>query len=482
MQGAVFRWLGAVCLLGAVSPACSPANATGPDAGGADAATISDGGADVASNAHDSGPASAADAATAASDSGLGDGASSSEGGASPCGTSIPPASEIIDSQGNVWTLTSGAQIARNGVVDPITKSVVQLLYLGEVVHQNAFGLWWAWVNGAWQSENKPTASCTSLPGDAGTGNGNALVGVYMDPPDNPTWSSFMGSAPNYSVGNSYMTVLNSGSDPCNALNNNGNGGYPTVIAVGHFDSTTSGENDPVAAANGSYNSVYADYAANAIGPCASTIYAVRIDWEWAGNWFPFSPYYSPGSYGSPYITASDWIAGFRNLVAAIRANPTTAHIKISWDYPTLSQGANAFDYYPGDDYVDIISTDYYFSTQYDGPTSAGSWSKATGTQGIDDWATFAAAHNKPMAAWEWCDMYLDGYNITQFSNWMKGHNVVAHSYWDSDDAIASGNTCKLQDNATRQNAYIAAWQNWAPSGTFWSGLIPIPGSAPPGF
>jgi beta-mannanase len=201
-----------------------------------------------------------------------------------------------------------------------------------------------------------------------------------------------------------------------------------------------------------------------------------------AGNWFPWAPYSSPGSYGSPYISASDWIAGFRNLVDALRANPLTAHIKIAWDYPTLSPGGGALSYYPGDSHVDIISTDYYFNTQYDGPTSSGAWNKALGAQGINDWAAFAAAHGKPMAVWEWCDMYSDGYNVTHFSEWMKTQNLVAHSYWDSNDAISNG-TCRLQDDATRQNAYVAEWKNWQYTGNYWgSPLLPIPAAGYPGY
>jgi Glycosyl hydrolase family 26 len=402
-------------------------------------------------------------------------------------GLTVPPATSITDANGVSWTLVasakSGNQIAKNGVVDPITGNVTQLVYVNHVIWQQAVGLWWSWVNNAWTAgvTNSPLATPTPTPV---AGSGGMLVGVYMDPPDSPTWSAMLSKKPDYTINNSTMTINNVGSNPCNALNNNGNGGYPTVAGVGHFNTGVGGNNDPVAAANGSYNSDYANYAANVIGPCANSLYALRIDQEWSGNWFPWGPYASPGSYGSPYISPADWIAGFRHLVDAIRANPATAHIKISWDYPLQLQGANTLSYYPGDAYVDIIGTDLYAQPQFDGPTGSGAWTTfLASTGGLNDMAAFAAAHNKPMAIWEWCDVYTDGVFLTNFSNWMKANNVVAQSYWDSNDAIGGGGACRLQDSASRQAAYIAAWKGWQYSGTYWgSTTLPIPAAGYPGY
>ena len=71
---------------------------------------------------------------------------------ASPDGTSVPPASSIVDSRGNVWTLTANGQIARNGRIDRITNSVLLLVYSGGAVYQKTSwigndgqNLWWRW-------------------------------------------------------------------------------------------------------------------------------------------------------------------------------------------------------------------------------------------------------------------------------------------------------------------------------------------------
>ena len=36
----------------------------------------------------------------------------------------------ITDASGNKWTITSGGQVAINGVVDPVTSGVIELAYV----------------------------------------------------------------------------------------------------------------------------------------------------------------------------------------------------------------------------------------------------------------------------------------------------------------------------------------------------------------
>jgi Glycosyl hydrolase family 26 len=325
---------------------------------------------------------------------------------------------------------------------------------------------------GMWQLQTYEVPQQASG-GGSGAGTRNYLVGIYMGgSADNPAFHSFVGYYPDFTIGNSYSGPDGSGSNPCTE-----NSGYPVVVANSHFYPGTSAS-DPNAAANGSYNGIYANLMQNFYAPCAASIYAIRINWEWPGNWFQFSPYYS-GGYSNPSISPAVWIAGWQNFVKALRANPATAHIKVAWDYPVLSQGANALAYYPGDAYVDIIGTDYYFNTQYDGPTSADSWNKAMGSGGLNDMAAFAAAHNKPIGFWEVSDDYDDGYATTQFGNWINSHNVVAVTWWDDD---GSGGR-KIQHTQAAQNAFVQAFGNRTYAGTYWpTGLMPLPSSKPSGF
>ena len=97
-------------------------------------------------------------------------------GGESANNTTIPSASQIQDSFGNIWTLVAtggglGNQIQQNGVTDPVTQNVTLLLYLNHVVWQNAFVLWWSWTNNMWQ----PVGGTT----DPRVPTRNFLLGIY---------------------------------------------------------------------------------------------------------------------------------------------------------------------------------------------------------------------------------------------------------------------------------------------------------------
>lgn len=62
---------------------------------------------------------------------------------------------EIVDASGNIWTITTGAQVAVNGAADPTTANVIELAYVNGVVWQeNSSDLWW--------SKTSPSASWAS--------------------------------------------------------------------------------------------------------------------------------------------------------------------------------------------------------------------------------------------------------------------------------------------------------------------------------
>jgi predicted esterase len=76
-------------------------------------------------------------------------------------GTTVTRPSDpaIIDATGAVWTLTTQAQCAVNGIVDTTTANVVKIVYsVGAVYQTNVAGGWWSKVTpaGAWLAASPP--------------------------------------------------------------------------------------------------------------------------------------------------------------------------------------------------------------------------------------------------------------------------------------------------------------------------------------
>jgi DNA-binding beta-propeller fold protein YncE len=84
----------------------------------------------------------------------------------SPGGTTIPTATQIIDSALNVWTM-SGGQAYEKGKLTP-SSGVILLLYAkGYVYQENIHHDWWVWRTGAWVATSAPppaSASGTTIP------------------------------------------------------------------------------------------------------------------------------------------------------------------------------------------------------------------------------------------------------------------------------------------------------------------------------
>jgi len=86
-------------------------------------------------------------------------------------GTIIPSARQIVDSTGNVWTVSGGAAY-ENGALAGYTKNVKLLLYVNNTISQeNTAGGWWSWSKGTWAASSDPrtvvSANGTSIPATA---------------------------------------------------------------------------------------------------------------------------------------------------------------------------------------------------------------------------------------------------------------------------------------------------------------------------
>lgn len=78
----------------------------------------------------------------------------------------------ITDANGNVWTITNGAQVDENGAAAGYSASVIELAYVNNVVWQeNSSDLWWGWDGSGWNIGNGTTTSPLSSSGGS-TGSG----------------------------------------------------------------------------------------------------------------------------------------------------------------------------------------------------------------------------------------------------------------------------------------------------------------------
>jgi hypothetical protein len=78
---------------------------------------------------------------------------------ASPNGTTIPSATQIVDASGNVWTVVAGV-VYEKGALAGYSNGVTLLVYENNVVYQeNAAGGWWSWTGSTWAGSTDPVVA-----------------------------------------------------------------------------------------------------------------------------------------------------------------------------------------------------------------------------------------------------------------------------------------------------------------------------------
>jgi len=107
--------------------------------------------------------------------------AASTTGAASPNGTAIPTATQIIDGSGNVWTVAGGVAY-ENGAAAGNSSNVTLLLYDNDTLYQeNSDGTWYTWNDGAWypvsgDPRTTPSPNGTTVPAATQITDGNDNV------------------------------------------------------------------------------------------------------------------------------------------------------------------------------------------------------------------------------------------------------------------------------------------------------------------
>jgi hypothetical protein len=182
------------------------------------------------------------------------------------------------------------------------------------------------------------------------------------------------------------------------------------------------------AAAAGDYNAHYRQAAQTLSGyrPQDAELH-IRTGWEFNGDWFPWA---ARGK-------AQAFAGAFRQFVTTFRS--VSDRFVFEWNVNVGDVGMNPEDAYPGDDVVDIIGMDFYWNTQWDPSDPVAAWDSMLNRQwGLRWHQTFAAAHGKRTSYSEWGVMSNQaGPYIERAMAWFEQHDVVFHTYWDSNNAFS---------------------------------------------
>jgi len=211
------------------------------------------------------------------------------------------------------------------------------------------------------------------------------------------------------------------------------------------------GATDMGQAASGAYDQYYQNMA-SALVASGVPILSVRPGHEMNGNWYPWSV-------GGPGGTATheNYIATFQRMVNIFRQTIPGVMIEfcINW-----SPDTNPLDYWPGNEYVDVISMDFYETL------IGGSFSNAQsgGTYNLDWVVNYAQQQGKQVGLSEWGAGNDDGQYITDAANWMNSLGSIflyqVYSQYDPADQVINRG-----QNPNEQAAWIKAWNN-----TYYSG------------
>ncbi|WP_406857049.1 DUF4214 domain-containing protein [Alsobacter sp. KACC 23698] len=218
-------------------------------------------------------------------------------------------------------------------------------------------------------------------------------------------------------------------------------------------------------AAAGAFDGHY-KLAANALAQSADSsgpIY-VRVGWEFNGDWMPWSAKGHEDAF----------IGAFRDLVQTFRG--VSDRFKFVWDVNIGGSVIDPATAYPGDAYVDVVGTDFYYNLQWDSPDGHAAFqSKVNGPYGLQWQQDFAAAHHKATAVSEWGVQSdnAEGY-IQDAARWFNDHGMVFQNYWETNAANFNGQFHAGQ-NPHSGAAFKAAF---GPAGSSGGGPASAPGAS----
>jgi Glycosyl hydrolase family 26 len=192
--------------------------------------------------------------------------------------------------------------------------------------------------------------------------------------------------------------------------------------------------------AKGTYDDHFKQTARNLVAAGLGNAW-IRVGHELNGTWYRWSAQKDPASYAEYY----------RHIVDAMRS---VAGQSFRFDWNVAVGGdlhMDATKAYPGDAYVDAIGEDVYDQKWKDGGASPEDrWAHlvepaGSTAQGLEFWAQFAKAHNKPLSFAEWglvgkgSTMAQGGAGgddpsfIDHMHQWFGTHDTAFEVYFDRD-------------------------------------------------
>jgi hypothetical protein len=120
---------------------------------------------------------------------------------------------------------------------------------------------------------------------------------------------------------------------------------------------------------------------------------------------------------GSTAHERADWVSAWRKTVLAMRS-VSGASFTFVWDVNNREPATPFRDYYPGDNFVNVIGDDVYDEVSIDG--NGWTWSDG-GVEGVAGIIAFARAHKKPVAFPEWGSGIPTSTSISDDPGFMQG-------------------------------------------------------------
>lgn len=197
--------------------------------------------------------------------------------------------------------------------------------------------------------------------------------------------------------------------------------GYRLVLGVPILPGTGT----LAAGAAGDYNQYFATLAQNLVSDGEANA-ILRLGWEFNGSWYPW--------YVATASDAANFVTFWQHIVTTMRG-VAGEQFKFLWSASaTTSSSYSPAQAYPGDAYVDYVGTDNYDEYWGSPFTPGAAWANQLTQQwGLNWLATFAAAHDKPIAIPEWSVEYRsDGHGlgddpsfIANMAAWFVAHDVA---------------------------------------------------------